>query len=301
MFRDLPLWLCLLSLLGQGDAALVTSRPTATPTIKARIGRNIDAIVPTTTGQIGINPVESDLGDPSTYLGIIYGTDTQYITVDSYTTKWIGVNTEYLSIDGTSTVDVVFATATAEANGQNIGDISIILPEGLAGTLTNSVSTAIDSCGAVVTKRMRREIESRENLRRTADAVLSCFFQYAKIDAEEGGTFDLYIEASKWVDAGLTVAENAPAVLVNYLASISKEEAAKTLVWLALCSIALDVVENAVLDGNSQALSPVGKVNIPAAGFATQPPDEQCDGSEEVTEDSLLCLDYECQGEALGL
>jgi hypothetical protein len=99
---------------------LITFRPTATPTIKARIGPKIDAIVPTTAEQIGINPVESDLGDPNTYLGAIYGTDVQYITIDTATTKlgsnldfrpfililnqWIGVNTEYLSIDGTSIV-----------------------------------------------------------------------------------------------------------------------------------------------------------------------------------------------------
>ena len=66
---------------------MITSRPTATPTIKARIGPKIDAIVPTTAGQIGINPVESVLGDPDTYLGTIYGTDTQYITIDAATTK----------------------------------------------------------------------------------------------------------------------------------------------------------------------------------------------------------------------
>jgi hypothetical protein len=83
------------------------------------------------------------------------------------------VNTEYLSIDGTSTVDVVIATATAEANGESIGDISVILPEGLADTLTNSMTTAINACGGVVTKKVRREIESRESratLRRQAGA-----------------------------------------------------------------------------------------------------------------------------------
>jgi hypothetical protein len=94
MFRVLPLSLCLLSLVGQGDAALITSRPAATPTIKARIAPKIDAIVPTTAGQIGINPVESDLGDPDTYLGTIYGTDTQYITMDAATTK-VGSNLDF--------------------------------------------------------------------------------------------------------------------------------------------------------------------------------------------------------------
>ncbi len=45
------------------------------------------AIVPTASGQIGVNPVESDLGNPTTYVGQIYGTDTQYITQTSSTTK----------------------------------------------------------------------------------------------------------------------------------------------------------------------------------------------------------------------
>ena len=36
--------------------------------------------MPTSAGQIGVNPVESDLGNPETYIGAIYGTDTLYIT-----------------------------------------------------------------------------------------------------------------------------------------------------------------------------------------------------------------------------
>lgn len=67
--------------------------------------------------------------------------------------QWIGVNTEYLSISGTSTISVVIATATAAANDQNVGDISFILPEGLASTLTNSASDAISACGSLTRRR----------------------------------------------------------------------------------------------------------------------------------------------------
>lgn len=69
-------------------------------------------------------------------------------------------------MDGTSTVEVVIATATAAANGQHIGDISIILPEGLADALETSVLTAINSCGAIV-KKARRDVALH---RRQADA-----------------------------------------------------------------------------------------------------------------------------------
>ncbi len=119
---------------------------------------------------------------------------------------------------------------------------------------------------------------------------MSCVFQYAKIDAEEGGTFDAYIALSTWTDVGLGVAETATAVLVNYIASLSKEEAAKTIIWLALFSVALDVLEDQVLSGSSQALSAVGKVNIPASGFATTPPQEGCTGNEPVTSNSVRKL-----------
>lgn len=72
-------------------------------------------------------------------------------------------------MDGTSTVQVVFATATAAANGQNVGDISVILPQGLSNALTKSVDTAIDACGALATVMFRREIGKRENMRRQVD------------------------------------------------------------------------------------------------------------------------------------
>jgi hypothetical protein len=44
-------------------------------------------IIPTSSGQIGVKPVESDLGNPTTCVGQIYGTDKQYITETSSTTK----------------------------------------------------------------------------------------------------------------------------------------------------------------------------------------------------------------------
>jgi hypothetical protein len=79
----------LLSLSGALNASFIAPRQAvahATPTVKEH---GILAIVPTATGQIGINPVISDLGDPDTYIGEIYGTDTQYITLDppDFTTK----------------------------------------------------------------------------------------------------------------------------------------------------------------------------------------------------------------------
>jgi hypothetical protein len=83
--------------------------------------------------------------------------------------SWIEVNTEYLSMAGSSTVQIVVATATAAANGQNIGDISVILPEGLASALTNSAEIAANACGATVKARKRDEANNR-NMKRVTEA-----------------------------------------------------------------------------------------------------------------------------------
>jgi hypothetical protein len=53
-----------------------TSGPTQVPIQPG----NIKAIVPTSAGQIGVNPVDSDLGDASSYSGYIIGVDTQYLS-----------------------------------------------------------------------------------------------------------------------------------------------------------------------------------------------------------------------------
>jgi hypothetical protein len=56
-------------------------------------------------------------------------------------------------MDGTSTVKVVVATATAAANGQNVGDISIIISEGLADALLSSAEAAADACSGILERR----------------------------------------------------------------------------------------------------------------------------------------------------
>lgn len=85
MRSSLSLWL--LSQVWSGHAFVITQPPDfqlPTPTIT---GRRIKAVVPTTAGEIGVNPVLSDLGDAETYVGQIFGTDTQYINIVDTTTQ----------------------------------------------------------------------------------------------------------------------------------------------------------------------------------------------------------------------
>jgi hypothetical protein len=70
MRSSLCLWL--LSQVWSGHAFVITQPPDfqiPTPTIT---GRGIKAVVPTTAGEIGVNPVLSDLGDAETYIGQIF-------------------------------------------------------------------------------------------------------------------------------------------------------------------------------------------------------------------------------------
>ena len=124
-------------------------------------------------------------------------------------------------------------------------------------------------------------------------SVLSCVLRYAKEDAAQDGLFEVYVAAQKWLEAGLTLAENAPPILINYFASLaSKEIAAKTLIWLAVYAIVADVVANNKLSGVSSAVDAVGKINIPKTGFATPQPDRKCTGKEPLHVDSVSLPSY---------
>lgn len=77
--------LLLLKTLNSVGALAVAPEPTKLAKLFDRAIDGIKAIVPSTSGQIGINPVINDLGDPSTYIGQIIGVDTQWITLDTAT------------------------------------------------------------------------------------------------------------------------------------------------------------------------------------------------------------------------
>ena len=71
--------------------------------------------------------------------------------------QWIQKNTNYVAIQGTKTIEAVVATATTASNGQSVGDISIILPEGLANSLKKSAIAAIDACDGFKKRQIRRD------------------------------------------------------------------------------------------------------------------------------------------------
>lgn len=80
-----PFWLAVLAATAQASdtatdtQATITLAPGATPVN--------NAIIPTAPGQVGVNPVEEDIGDPDIYRGTIQHADSTLITVDAGTTK----------------------------------------------------------------------------------------------------------------------------------------------------------------------------------------------------------------------
>jgi len=62
-------------------ATTITQAPDPTHILPER------AIIPTKSGQIGINPVEEDIGDPSTYIGQVAPTDSPYLVLHGQETQ----------------------------------------------------------------------------------------------------------------------------------------------------------------------------------------------------------------------
>jgi hypothetical protein len=66
--------------------ATVGASPKISPSSVTLAGQN-KAIVPTASGQIGINPVTLGFGDPSAFFAPIENTDSKYIILTESTTK----------------------------------------------------------------------------------------------------------------------------------------------------------------------------------------------------------------------
>ena len=74
MFLKTPPWLlCLASIASAASAASVTTTVAPSRVLHVR------AHIPTGPGEIGINPVEDDIGDAAIFVGTIASSDTVYV------------------------------------------------------------------------------------------------------------------------------------------------------------------------------------------------------------------------------
>ena len=100
---------------------------------------------------------------------------------------------------------------------------------------------------------------------------------------------DSYVTVSTWTNAGLSVAQQAPAAVLAAFQGLTTEEEAKLVVWLSMFNIVVNVLLGQDLSGQSTKtiVLPVGKLNVPSSGFATPEANKGCTGNEPLTIDSV--------------
>jgi len=81
------LWLIIVAIKLVSNVIAVPEDPhiTPAPVLRARASEQNKAIVPTASGQIGVNPVSSELGSPDDYLLTNLGPDNPLVTYNGQT------------------------------------------------------------------------------------------------------------------------------------------------------------------------------------------------------------------------
>lgn len=150
--------------------------------IVQRLARlNPRAIIPTESGQIGINPPGAE---PT--IANIEG-HTKYLTLDGGSTKWIGPDPSYISIKTTTTTDSAGQTAVAtvtkgvEASKNADGSLDILLSPAIIEKL-QGIHAEVVPCAA---KRRRSHLGRRGG----PACGVADFVQRVGADAELQDTF----------------------------------------------------------------------------------------------------------------
>ncbi|KAL8627908.1 hypothetical protein Q9189_006399 [Teloschistes chrysophthalmus] len=189
------------------------------------------AVNPTASGQIGINIVD-DFGPASQYVNTKWiGVDEVYLTQDTFTQTYTQT-VDSKPTPETTAVQIAVATATAAADGYEVGDVSVVFSKELVDKLKGLATTA---CGGPtkIKKRQSCSLSGAGSFVEAAagpggpmnDLLLNGF---PKITIAAG---DVARAIQAMVNAGKVAASAAP---VAYLASlwlaVYVEEGAKQIV-----------------------------------------------------------------------
>ncbi|KAF2002592.1 hypothetical protein P154DRAFT_573795 [Amniculicola lignicola CBS 123094] len=272
------------------------------------------AILPRATDHwIGVDPWEIGLGTDSQYVAPV-GTDTHILQHHGEDeTKWIGVNTEYLTketvtkvIDNvetviTSTVMISVTTATAAADGLEVGDVTILMAENFRGALSEAVAVAAKACAPGAKRRRRQD----------GGDFLACAIDASSKAATGGqgsGAFDL-VDPDAWQTLALEVGQNAPELLANAFAVLGNAAARnKLLVFFmgiaATSYVAGEMAQEHGIPGKFRV--PAGKVGDdkpkPSGTRIPGPPSssaESCNPEATPDVDSPECIAEDCKGQDL--
>jgi hypothetical protein len=174
------------------DSTTSTDLEAATPINNANI--------PTASGQIGINPVLDDLGDPNDYAATVGDSDSAFFVQKDGQYGYIATADDELAVTTTngvtSTIRVAATTATAAADGVEVGDIAVVLPAAAASSLKDAVFSAVQSCGGVPAK-LRRDTFNLFSRQADVSAATSCMIRAAH-DAAQNDAVWGGVEAANW-------------------------------------------------------------------------------------------------------
>ncbi|KAG9236729.1 hypothetical protein BJ875DRAFT_524325 [Amylocarpus encephaloides] len=235
--------------------------PRATITIAPRASPVNLAVIPTKPGQIGVNPVEEDIGDPDIYRGTIqHAEQSTLITVDDSTTRWLAKHIDFLTettTQGTtSTVQLSVATAAAAAGAVAVGDITVVLAEGLANKVAQAADAAVKACNAVNAKRDSTLLQHR-----AADDVLSCLLSKGADAYADGGLFSI-VNPAEWEAIAIDAAANAVPLMKGAF-QVAKTQARKAILAIFMSAVSINLSEAAAVGGAVL----VGAIVLPKLGF----------------------------------
>ncbi|KAF2262993.1 hypothetical protein CC78DRAFT_582037 [Lojkania enalia] len=173
----------------------------------------IKAIVPTTWGQIGINPV-TIYGPVSQYVGEI-GPNTNILVVENGQTKWIGHHPDFITevpitttisngvYTVTSGVEISASKATTEAHGMVPGDVSITISPSLKEMLEDFAAEAVAECKLAVKVKRDRDVAI------ATEAFTQCINTKALEATRTGGPLESMIESAD-LESGALIPDVPP-------------------------------------------------------------------------------------------
>ncbi|KAI0886492.1 uncharacterized protein GGS22DRAFT_186564 [Annulohypoxylon maeteangense] len=283
-----PLWLVVWASTARLASAIADDRPNMT--VVPRATAVVNAVIPTTTGQIGVTPVEDDIGDPDIYRGTIQhltASQSSLITTQSGTTRWLAKHIDFLtettSQGTTKTVQLSVATAAAAVGSVAVGDVTVVLAEGLAGKLAQAADAAVKACNALGAKR--------DSI--APDDVLSCLLNKGTDAYADNGVFSI-VNAAEWNSIIVDAAPKA-VPLVKGAFQVAKTQARKAMLALFMSAVSINLSQAA------GAAVVVGAIVLPKVGFGTPTEtkdDNKCPAALKTkNSESPICTDLDCLGD----
>ncbi|KAI0513130.1 hypothetical protein F5B22DRAFT_612373 [Xylaria bambusicola] len=265
------------SVIAASDSTYITTEPSLPEPSANGI---IAAITPTSAGQIGINPVAAELGNPSDYVLTDFGPNNHVVTWDGQVYHYIEGHTGYLSLEtitttvgsktSTMTSSVKVAVQTLPAGGSGL-----TFSEDIGDALRKSADAANAVCGA-----------KKRSLRRSFDST-SCLIDAAVEASDVEGPLKGAATDSWWELLEIDIAQHAPEYLASAVAVLKSQARKKKT--LAIVSL--------FLTGWVAKHGPLAGVRVPPGGVGKPDEDKtKCDSSLPAGQDSPLCQDKDCQG-----